>query len=825
MSLGSIVIDLLMRTGSFETDAKRAAKVADSETKKIVASFSKAGLAVGAAMGQFLHDGIVRIASVVPEVINHMDEISKSAQKVGMSTESFSQLAYAGSLADVEVAKLETSMGRLIKTQAAAASGGKAQQEMFERLGIAYKNTDGTLRDTMAVLEDFADKFQELGGGPDAIAAGMALFGKSFQDMIPLLKDGSAGIREAREEADRLGITLSREAGENAEQFNDNLTRLNAGLRGIIQSIVGDMLPDLVALTNRLVETAEGGVDTSNAVDLLKASLDTIISAGGSVVDTLSSINDVFVSISGNSTSAGEQVRQLGQSLSALAAIPAGLAAVPGIVAGRVTGNAEMEARNRQRFRDANTKLLYGWTGEDPAKFANAGRVPGYLPWATGAAGSLFTKPFVPAPFNPIAFPGGVETPKPPKPLFVPGASGGRPKGGGKSKEQQEAERLTAAYKAQQEQLERTAFLLKNTGEAGQLAWELQHGALAKLDPALKAQLVAQQAANEAAQKAIDLARERAADAERLTESLRTPEEVVAAELKKARDLYEQGAISVDTLNRAIEANKTPAQQMLADMRAEYEMLGMTNREREIAIALKQASVAATSADGEAIAAFVSKLSAAREAAQITDDMKGMFTDFAAAAIGDFRNIGDAFGQFIDNIRAYASRLLAEKIIDKLFDALSGKGRGGASGGGGTDWMSLLGNVLSSWFGKGKAEGGYTGPGGKYEPAGIVHKGEVVWSQEDIRRWGGVSVVEALRRGYASGGVVGGGGAGAPVFNVNVHGAPNGADVRQRPNDSGGVDIDVILRGIKSSIAADLMQGTGDIYAAQKARFGLRDTV
>ncbi|MDC4851201.1 tape measure protein [Acinetobacter baumannii] len=47
---------------------------------------------------------------------------------------------------------------------------------------------------------------------------------------------------------------------------------------------------------------------------------------------------------------------------------------------------------------------------------------------------------------------------------------------------------------------------------------------------------------------------------------------------------------------------------------------------------------------------------------------------------------------------------------------------------------------------QGFAEGGYTGRGGKYQPAGIVHKGEVVWSQEDIRRWGGVGLVENMRK-------------------------------------------------------------------------------
>ncbi|EJB8468718.1 TPA: tape measure protein [Acinetobacter baumannii] len=59
---------------------------------------------------------------------------------------------------------------------------------------------------------------------------------------------------------------------------------------------------------------------------------------------------------------------------------------------------------------------------------------------------------------------------------------------------------------------------------------------------------------------------------------------------------------------------------------------------------------------------------------------------------------------------------------------------------------------------QGFADGGYTGNGLKHTPAGIVHKGEVVWSQDDIKRWGGVSVVESMRTsspsGYANGGYV-----------------------------------------------------------------------
>ena len=60
----------------------------------------------------------------------------------------------------------------------------------------------------------------------------------------------------------------------------------------------------------------------------------------------------------------------------------------------------------------------------------------------------------------------------------------------------------------------------------------------------------------------------------------------------------------------------------------------------------------------------------------------------------------------------------------------------------------------------GFSKGGYTGPGNKNWPKGVVHAGEVVWSQDDIKRAGGLDVVERLRQGdiglpgYAKGGFV-----------------------------------------------------------------------
>jgi len=75
-----------------------------------------------------------------------------------------------------------------------------------------------------------------------------------------------------------------------------------------------------------------------------------------------------------------------------------------------------------------------------------------------------------------------------------------------------------------------------------------------------------------------------------------------------------------------------------------------------------------------------------------------------------------------------------------------------ASGSGGTGDAQL----------PGLARGGFTGAGGKYQPAGIVHRGEYVLPQEVVQQRGMLAFLERLRRqglsalpGFADGGLVG----------------------------------------------------------------------
>lgn len=95
-----------------------------------------------------------------------------------------------------------------------------------------------------------------------------------------------------------------------------------------------------------------------------------------------------------------------------------------------------------------------------------------------------------------------------------------------------------------------------------------------------------------------------------------------------------------------------------------------------------------------------------------------------------------------DILKEVVKFLMKQAIVNFISSFGGGGGNSGTLG-------DLFGNTGSF------AGGGYTGPGGVFEPAGVVHKGEVVWSQTDVARAGGVAAVEAMRRGfkgYAGGG-------------------------------------------------------------------------
>ncbi|HGS7583922.1 phage tail length tape measure family protein [Klebsiella variicola] len=144
---------------------------------------------------------------------------------------------------------------------------------------------------------------------------------------------------------------------------------------------------------------------------------------------------------------------------------------------------------------------------------------------------------------------------------------------------------------------------------------------------------------------------------------------------------------------------------------------------------------------------------------------------------------------------------------------------------------SIVSNIQAV-SGVGFASGGYTGPGGKYQPAGIVHKGEYVFDQASTNRIG-VSQLEALRNGQPLDATLGRTGFGTGVQNVNSDNSSKTtihAPIEQHFHTPHGVTPDQMALSMAQTqkrattealdqVAAQLLRGDGKVGKAMRSKY------
>lgn len=627
---GSIVVDLLMRTGSFETDSKRA--------EKRLKQFKKEAEEAGKAIGLAVVAAGTAITALVKTSIDTMDELSKAAQRSNTTTEQFSKLAYGAGLADVSIQDLQGSLGKLAKAQGDALDAGSKQAEVFRALGIEVKSADGSLRDTTAVLEDFADRFQALKGSPEAVAAGMAIFGRSFQNLIPLIKDGSQGLRDAGVEAERFGQVISTEAGQQAETFNDNLTRMALYVRGVGHAVAQDLLPDLIELSNRFLD---GATEGDKMAETAKGLADIIRVVGGAVefvVPFFKAIDDVIQGATISMVGFAEAAR------------------------GVINLNWDQLKRGIDVFQQGSAQAVLGEERATAGGYidapntsrrtrAGSSRRGGAAMGGSGAGGA--TQDEIDAYTRKL------------REALAGEDKGGKGGSGGKSKAVQEAEALTRAFEQANEQLDRTIALQGNQSAMAQLNYELQSGSLKSLTDAQKQVLRDKQAAAE------------------LIELEQAAQKRLADEAERYADEVERATAQFKSVNDAI--------------LEQVELVGMSADEQEIWNNLTWAGVKAEDERGKQIIENTKRLQGVRDAMEdqigAMDAIRGAGSDFLADWSSGAKSFKEAGLDALDSIHQRLLQMIAENLMEKLFGK-QGDPAGGATGG----WFQ---GILDGFFGNG----------------------------------------------------------------------------------------------------------------------------
>ena len=237
-NIARLGVVLGLNTGEFTQGIERAKKGTES-LKSQLTTLGTAALAASTALGY-----------MVKQSINNMDALAKQAQMAGVTVESLSKLAYAAKLADVSQEELVGSMARLAKGMNEASQGTGEALKAFNALQIdpaSLKGTDDALTKISEKLAGYAD-------GAEKTALAIAIFGRSGAKLLPLLNSGAAGFEDAAKEAENFGIVVSTKAAREAEQFNDNLTRLNSVSEGWTITLAEKLLPTLNGIVEKILD-------------------------------------------------------------------------------------------------------------------------------------------------------------------------------------------------------------------------------------------------------------------------------------------------------------------------------------------------------------------------------------------------------------------------------------------------------------------------------------------------------------------------------------------------------------------------------------------
>ncbi len=258
-----------------ERAAERTARALGA-VKAVALAASAAAVTAGAA-----------IVAGIRSSINAMDDMSKSAQKVGVTTEELSRLRYAAELSGIATTELQVGMKALIDNMSDA-------PDKFAAIGVATQDANGKLRSASDVIGDVAEHFADLPDGAAKSKLAVDLFGRSGLEMIPMLNAGRDGLEAMGDEAERLGLVFNTQASKQAEQFNDNLTRLQGGMKGVFNTLAVEVLPTLVEYSDQLIEAVKDGDAVAKGATSIRVAFQLLVAVGVTVSNVFQAIGKVI---------------------------------------------------------------------------------------------------------------------------------------------------------------------------------------------------------------------------------------------------------------------------------------------------------------------------------------------------------------------------------------------------------------------------------------------------------------------------------------------------------------------------------------------------
>lgn len=279
----SVIEELMVRLKGDASGFKRAmdeavakANAGADHLRSALAKAENGGAALraslAAAFGGIALGEVFALARAALDAAGGLGEL---ADQIGISTDMLQVLDYASTQAGVSAGETQAAVAKLTKAIGEAADGSDAAQAAFRKWGVGLVDANGKARSTESVLFDIAERMAAARDEAQAAAIATDFFGRSGQKLIPMLKEGAAGLSDFERQAKQAGMVLSTWEISNADAAADAISRIEFQAAKLSQTLVVKAAPAVEAFLSGFADFLQGGAP-ADSIEGLRAELDRV---------------------------------------------------------------------------------------------------------------------------------------------------------------------------------------------------------------------------------------------------------------------------------------------------------------------------------------------------------------------------------------------------------------------------------------------------------------------------------------------------------------------------------------------------------------------
>lgn len=290
-SLGTLTLDLIAKTGGFvkgmtkaERSSKKWRRQVERDLKKLRGQF--AGFAKMAAGAGVAAAGAFTI--LAKEGLQFVDSQAKLADRLGSTIDDLRAVQIAASDFGIEQGRLTSSLQSYTKRLGDAARGTGEAQKAYEALGLeASELVNMPLPEQLALIAERianVDSAAERASIADRLMSG-------GRNMVNLFEQGGGAIRDAVQEVDAFGLSLSEIDAARVEAANDAMSRIGRATEGVRTQMVVSLAPAIKTVADQFNEAAkesQGFADTGEDI------ADKVVEGVGFVADSIEGLKRTF---------------------------------------------------------------------------------------------------------------------------------------------------------------------------------------------------------------------------------------------------------------------------------------------------------------------------------------------------------------------------------------------------------------------------------------------------------------------------------------------------------------------------------------------------